>query len=356
MSRLQRKDEHLRQSLSMVPREADFADISFIHNCLPNLDFNEVKAETKIMGRTFRSPLFLNAVTGGTLRAKKVNEALAGVAAELELPMAVGSQMAALESRSALESFTVVRQNNPAGAIWANIGSYADAAMAKEAIEMVSADAIQIHLNVPQELFMKGGDRSFKGILERVASIVESVEVPVIAKEVGFGVAAEQAEQLLHAGVKALDIGGRGGTNFLYIESRSSGRRLNRPLLNWGLPTALSLLETAPVVKGRADLFAAGGVNTAMAAAKSLAIGACAVGMAGMPVYLLLKWGRKALVNKLRAIERDLQAIMLMVGASSIAELQQVPLVITGRSAEWMQRRGMDPDHYARRASLNGQV
>lgn len=354
MGRLHRKDEHLRQSLSIAPREADFSDISFIHNCLPDLDFKDIKLETKIMGRTFRSPLFLNAVTGGTVRAKRVNEALAGVAAELKLPMAVGSQMAALESKSALESFTIVRQQNPTGAIWANIGSYADVSMAIKAVEMISADAIQIHLNVPQELFMKAGDRSFKGMLERVAAIAQSVKVPVIAKEVGFGMAAEQAEQLLRAGVKALDIGGSGGTNFLDIESRSSGRKLNRTLLDWGLPTALSLLEAAPVVKGRADLFAAGGVNTAVAVAKSLAMGACAAGMAGMPVYILLKWGRKALVNKLRVMERDLRAVMLMVGASSVAELQRVPLVITGRAAEWMQRRGMDPDHYARRSSENG--
>ena len=243
MPRVDRKDEHIYYSLRKVPARADFSEIYLVHNCLPNLDFNEISLNATYMGRTYRSPLFINALTGGTRLALRVNAELAVVARDKDLPMAVGSQMAALENNEALASFKIIRRVNPRGSIWANIGSYANSSMAKKAIRMIRADGLQIHLNVAQELMMPEGDCNFAGMVDRIAQIVKTCQVPVIVKEVGFGIAREQALELMQVGVKAIDVAGRGGTNFIYIESRRSGRSISDELYRWGIPTAISIVE-----------------------------------------------------------------------------------------------------------------
>lgn len=352
MPRLDRKNEHIYFSIYKAPARADFSDVHFVHNCLPDRNFNDISLKTAYLGRTYRSPLFINALTGGTKLALRINASLAAVSRECGLPMAVGSQMAALEEKNAEASFRVVRRINPVGTIWANIGSYADPGMVHKAVQMIRADGAQIHLNAPQELIMSEGEPRFSGMIERIRQITGAVKVPVIIKEVGFGIAGEQAHALIEAGAAAIDIGGRGGTNFLAIESRRSGKKIPADLKKWGIPTAISLAEVVDAAGNRVDVFASGGMHEAVDIAKSLALGACAAGMAGYPVYLLLRKGRKALVSKIKAIEKDLRLVMMMVGASSINDLRETPLVITGFTAEWMLRRGLDPSVYARRAKI----
>ncbi|MGM0651665.1 MAG: type 2 isopentenyl-diphosphate Delta-isomerase [Bacillota bacterium] len=350
MSRAHRKNEHLFYSLKRKPGKADFKDVSFVHNCIPDKALGQISLETEYMGRTYRSPLFINAITGGSHVAHKINAALADVARTCNIPMAVGSQMAALENSSCTESYSVVRRRNPGGFIWSNIGAYATPQMAARAVNMVRADALQIHLNTAQELVMKGGDRDFIGMLKRIEEIVKVMEVPVIAKEVGFGIAREQAEALQNAGVSAIDIGGKGGTNFIVIEGSRSDSQHIASLIKWGIPTAISLCETVDVLKPGVDLFASGGLSNALDLAKALSLGAKAVGLAAMPLYILVKYGRKALIRKIHDLENDLKKIILLTGAGSIADLQKVPLVVTGYTSEWLINRGIDPGKYARRS------
>jgi len=349
-SRLRRKDEHIALSLRQKPGLADFSEIHFVHNCLPEQDLNRVTLKTSLLGMPLRSPLFINAVTGGTPLARRINAALAETARECGLPMAVGSQMAALEHPAVRATFKVVRRVNPHGITWANLGAYATPEMAQEAVRMVGASAVQIHLNAPQELAMGEGDCRFRGNLERIRAVVQAVDVPVIVKEVGFGIAMEQARLLLEAGVAAIDVGGRGGTNFLSIESGRSGRRLPPDLLNWGLPTAISLIEVLEAVQGKIPVIAAGGMASSVNMAKALALGAAAVGLAGLPVYLLMNKGQRALIREIGRLELDLCRIMLMTGASTLEELRRKPLVITGFTAAWLERRGIDVNKYARRS------
>lgn len=349
-SRLRRKDEHIVLSLRQKPAFADFSGIHFVHNCLPEQNFDQVTLETNLLGMPLRSPLFINAVTGGTPLARRINAALAEAARECGLPMALGSQMAALEHPGVRATFKVVRRVNPDGMIWANLGAYATPEMVDQAVRMVGASAVQIHLNVPQELAMGEGEYRFRGTLERIRAVVDSAAVPVIVKEVGFGIAREQALLLLEAGVSAVDIGGRGGTNFLSIESCRAEAQLSPEILDWGIPTAISLIEVLNTVEGKIPVIAAGGMTSSLNIAKALALGAGAVGMAGLPVYLLLKRGRRALTEEIRKIEHELRLIMLMAGASTLEELRRKPLVITGFTAEWLEQRGMDCSGYARRS------
>ncbi|HOA35783.1 MAG TPA: type 2 isopentenyl-diphosphate Delta-isomerase [Bacillota bacterium] len=341
MGRLSRKDEHIIILLKQRPGLADFSDIHFVHNCLPERDLDEVTLETSLLGRKLGSPLFINALTGGTPLSKRVNAALAGVARDCGLAMALGSQMAALDDPLVEDTFKVVREVYPEGLIWANLGSYATPELARRAIEMVDAAALQIHLNVPQELAMREGDCRFRGTLRRIKEIAAAVERPVIVKEVGFGIAREQAKLLIEAGAAAIDVSGRGGTNFMAIEGRRSRRPLSPEFLTWGLPTAVSLLEVLDAAAGKAEVIASGGMFSSLNIAKALALGAQAVGIAGYPLYLLIKRGRRALFREIRRIERELRHILLMTGSASLEELRQVPLVITGFTGEWMKQRNL---------------
>ncbi len=351
MSRPYRKNEHLTGVLREKPGKADFSDIAFVHNCLPDRDFDLVNLASSYLGRTYRSPLFINAITGGTGFATRINVSLALVAKECGIPLAVGSQMVALDSSSvsARRSFAITRRLNPEGAIWANIGSYASPGMAAKAVKLIRANALQVHLNLPQELAMSEGERSFSGMVERIKTIAATSPVPVIAKEVGFGIAAEQAEVLVASGVSAIDIGGRGGTNFISVENSRSGGALSPDTVAWGIPTAISLLEVNAAVGGKTNIFSSGGMHNPLDLAKALAIGANAIGMAGFPLYILHRYGREALVRAIRAIEHELRMIIFMAGASNLEELSRVPLIITGYTAQWLKRRGINPDQYAHR-------
>jgi len=350
MSRFKRKNEHLLIAARAKPERADFTEISFVHDCLPELDLGQISLETEYLGRTHRSPLFINAITGGTSLARAINASLAAVAAQLSLPMAVGSQLVALDHPACRESFTVVRKFNPHGQIWANIGSYATVEMALQAIEMIRADALQIHLNFAQELAMNEGECNFAGTLERIKEISQNAGVPVIVKEVGFGMAAEAVAKLVAAGVNALDIGGCGGTDFLKIEASRRGRGRRTKERTWGIPSAISLIETLKTAGSKSEVLAGGGLWDATDLAKALALGAKAVGMAGLPLYYLLRKGRHGLVRKFELIEKDLKAVMFKVGAGSTRQLAEKPLVISGYTAQWLEKRGFDPAYYARRS------
>jgi isopentenyl-diphosphate Delta-isomerase len=353
MSRCKRKNEHLLIAARTKPERADFKEISFVHDCLPEFDLGQVSLETEYLGRTHRSPLFINAITGGTSLARAINASLAAVAAQFALPMAVGSQLVALDSPACRESFTIVRKFNPHGQIWANIGSYATVEMALQAIEMIRADALQIHLNIAQELAMNEGECNFTGTLDRIKEISQKAGVPVIIKEVGFGMAAEAVVKLVATGVSALDIGGRGGTDFLKIEASRRGSRRRTKERTWGIPSAISLIETLNTAGSKTEVLAGGGIWDATDLAKALALGAKAVGMAGLPLYYLLRKGRHGLVRKIELIEKDLKAVMFKVGAGSTGQLAEKPLVISGYTAQWLEKRGFDPTYYARRSLHN---
>ena len=134
----------------------------------------------------------------------------------------------------------MIRKVNPNGIFFANLGSEATIEQAERAVDMIEANALQIHLNVIQELTMREGDRDFTGVLQRIEKIVLNSKVPIIVKEVGFGMSKETMQQLVNVGVTAIDIGGQGGTNFAVENER---RRMLSYFNNWGIQTATSIIE-----------------------------------------------------------------------------------------------------------------
>ncbi|MCR3921070.1 MAG: type 2 isopentenyl-diphosphate Delta-isomerase [Firmicutes bacterium] len=340
MTRQERKLEHLQHVVRAELANADFDHVDLIHNCLPELAIQALDLSTTLAGIRLPCPFLINAITGGVEDAKKLNRELALVAKDCGFAIAVGSQMAALENPHYHRTYGVVRDVYPDGIIFANIGAYASVELAKQAVEMVEANALQIHLNVPQELLMAEGDVDFRGYQEHIAKIVQAVTVPVIIKEVGFGIAKEQAALFAQLGVTAIDVGGRGGTNFMQIESHRAQHDTSADLLQWGIPTALSILEAragAPCL----DIIASGGINSGLLAAKALALGANAVGIAGLAIRILLAEGPNKLRERLDRIMRELKMVMVMTGSATVRDLGQTPVVITGKTKEWMTARSL---------------
>lgn len=344
MLRQSRKLAHLKlaQTIADGPCHTGFADVRLLHNCLPGIGMSDTALPTVVAGITLAHPIIINAVTGGADDVAETNRALAKAARATKSAMAVGSQYASLEDKRVRDTFSLVRDEYPDGVVFANLGAHVSPDQAKEAVAMIDAQALQIHLNVGQELVMREGDREFGGYLERIAAIAEVLPVPVIVKETGCGMAAEQLRQLAAAGVAAVDVGGAGGTNFLAIEAARSSRTLPEELLAWGTPTAVSLVEAKAVLPPSVSVIASGGVRSAADMAKSLALGADAVAIAG-PVVRAVEHSEEAAVAWINERLQELRCLMVLCGACAPQKLSNKPLVILGETGEWLRARGLYP-------------
>jgi isopentenyl-diphosphate delta-isomerase len=313
-----------------------------VHRSLPELALTEIDLATSIAGVRLARPVLINAMTGGAPGVAEINRDLAEIAAELGLPMAVGSQTAGLKEPEVADTYRVVRAVNPHGVLIANVSADTPAEVAARAVEMIGADLLQLHLNAPQELVMAEGDRSFKGQLDRIASTVRAMPVPVIVKECGFGLSHESARQLYEVGVRAVDVSGRGGTNFAWIEAQRSGEELDPGLQDWGIPTAAAVAEVGALALPGLDIVASGGITYGSEAAKAIALGASAVGVAGAVLKRHQVGGREAAHRYLAGLLADLARAMLLCGAVSVAGLHRAPVVVTGEIGQWCRLRGVN--------------
>lgn len=351
MSRENRKSEHLRLALQSVRagEPSAFDDLTLVHRSLPEIDLAEVNPETRLGPVELKTPLLINAMTGGSLPAQEVNQALAVIARETGFSLAVGSQKAALDNPQLAPTYQVVRQVNPRGVIIANLSAAATVEEAERAVAMIGADLLQLHLNVPQELLMPEGDRSFRGMLDQVACLAARVPVPVIVKEVGFGMCAETYRQLEAAGVFLVDVGGRGGANFVRIENQRRPLREYAYLGDWGQPTAVSLLESLDFQE-RLRFIASGGIRNCLDMVKCFILGACAVGVASPVLQLYQESGIDGAIAVLNSWREQLRTLMGMLGARTLGELRSLPVVITGRTKDWCLARGIAVGDLGRRA------
>ncbi|HJV46540.1 MAG TPA: type 2 isopentenyl-diphosphate Delta-isomerase [Bacillota bacterium] len=347
-TRTTRKTDHIQFALETGQSGHNgFADVLFVPNCIPQTKFDQISLMTTFGGLKLSSPIVINAMTGGAVDTLEINRRLASLAREAKLTMAVGSQMAAIKDPSVSDFYTIVRKVNPEGIIFANLGSEATVDQAKQAVEMIEADGLQIHLNVMQELIMPEGDRDFRGSLERIFEIAQALTCPVIVKEVGFGMSWECAKELTTTGIRGLDLGGSGGTNFALIENKR--RDIPLAMLNdWGMTTVQSLLEMS-LLEAPFDCMATGGISDGGQIAKALALGARAVGMAGFFLRLVSQHTEEKAYPIVVDLENQLRLIMTSLGARNIHELQETPLVIEGKTYHWATQRGIDCRKWSQR-------
>lgn len=346
--RKRRKLEHIHHSLAFFKPEskAGFDDIRFLPVELPEADLAHVSLQTDIFGHSWACPLYINAITGGPMETMPINRRLAALARDLNLAMAVGSQTIAIEDRSVRKSFEVVRKTNPDGFVIANISAHTSPQNASIAVDMIEANALQIHLNLPQEIAMPEGETDFCGCLENIQSICEAVSVPVIVKGVGFGITRETAVKVLDLGISGIDVGGRGGTNFIEIENARRSDRLRLPP-DWGITTVEALLDIFSLSPS-VPVFASGGVYQGSAIIKSLALGAAAAGLAG-PLLWYCIYEPDNLYQWVSQLLKECRLLMALLGCTTVSDLRCRSLIISGPSSEYCQARGIDYKRYANR-------
>jgi isopentenyl-diphosphate delta-isomerase len=357
----ERKNRHIRVTLEEEV-EAEIStgleEVHLIHRALPEIDLEEVDTSLELFGRRLEAPLIISALTGGTEEGMRINEVLAEAAEEFGIGIGVGSQRIALEDPSKEATFRVVRERAPDALVIGNLGCPQlslgwGVEEARRCVEMIQADALAIHMNPLQEAVQVGGETRYRGILGRVREITRELETPVVMKETGCGVSAEDARRIEEAGVEAIDVSGAGGTSWAIVEhhiAREVGDRereaLGRALGTWGIPTAISVVEVCRSTSLR--VVASGGIRTGLEAAKAIALGADAVGIA-RPFLLKAVEGLESVRSYVRELVRELRTVMFLVGAQSLEELRGAPLIISGRTAEWLRMRGFNTEEYARR-------
>lgn len=349
---MNRKDEHVSLAKAFhKPHLSDFDEIKIVHQSLTSNRLSDVSISTELFNRSFSSPFFINAMTGGSPKTKKINQQLAVVARETGLMMATGSVSTALKSPETKDSFSIVRKEFPEGFLLANVGAGTSLENAQRAVDLFQADALQIHLNTPQELVMPEGDRDFTDWLPLLEKIVQHSEVPVIVKEVGFGMTRETITQILATGVQTIDVAGSGGTSFTQIENARRKKREFSYLDQFGQTTVESLLEANEVTTAF-NLVASGGIRNAFDIFKSLCLGAKMVGISGTFLNYLLTNGSQATIELIEQWKNELQTLYTMCGALKTTDLTTVPLVLAGKPKNWCQARNIDEKKYSMRKSV----
>ncbi|AID02185.1 MULTISPECIES: type 2 isopentenyl-diphosphate Delta-isomerase [Staphylococcus] len=342
IKREQRKNEHVE--IAMAQKDAtisDFDEIRFVHHSIPNIDVDDVDLTSNLKDFTLNQPLYINAMTGGSEWTKQINEKLAVIARETGIAMAVGSTHAALRNSKMASSFSVVRETNPEGIIFSNVGADVPVDKAVESVKLLDAQALQVHVNAPQELVMPEGNRTFSTWMENLAQIVARVDVPVIVKEVGFGMSKETIKSLNEIGIKYVDVSGRGGTNFVDIENERRTYKDMDYLGLWGQTTVESLLESTAYQQDM-DILASGGVRTPLDAVKCLALGASAVGMSRPFLNHVENYGITETLNYTEQFTEHMKKIMTMLDAKSIKDLQHAQMVFSPKLQSWIEQRGLD--------------
>ncbi|MEM2341469.1 MAG: type 2 isopentenyl-diphosphate Delta-isomerase [Candidatus Bathyarchaeia archaeon] len=357
-----RKDEHIRICLERNVEAKEittgFEDVFFVHRALPEINLSDVKTDTVFLNHRFSAPIIVEGMTGGTEKAMEINAVIAQVVEKLGLGMGVGSQRAALEKPSLERTYRIVREKAPKAFIISNIGGPQIAAeydlkKIKLAVEAIEADALAIHLNPLQEAVQPEGEAVYAGIINKIRNIISVLDVPVIVKETGSGISAEVARMLAEAGVACIDVSGAGGTSWAAVECYRAiergdafSRDLGLMLWDWGIPTAISLIEVVQSVN--LPVIASGGIRSGLDIAKSIALGASLAGIA-RPILVAASKSYEETEKTLCTLINQLRNVMFLVGANSIEKLRNVPLIILGKTAEWLRVRGFNPEIYARR-------
>ncbi|MFD1428717.1 type 2 isopentenyl-diphosphate Delta-isomerase [Lacticaseibacillus mingshuiensis] len=336
--RSHRKDEHvfLAEKTFQQTATAGFDQIRFCHDPLPETAVAEVEVKPDLFG--WRWPFFINAMTGGSAQTGQLNAKLGRIARATGLALASGSQTVALAEPALASTFTTLRESDPDGFLLANIGASHGVDAATAAVSMLQANALEVHLNAVQETVMPEGERDFHWAAQ-LAAIVAVSPVPVIAKEVGFGMTREGLAKLQALGVRYVDIGGRGGTNFAQVENLRRPARDFAYLQDFGQTTCESLLE-ATAVDGLTVL-ATGGVRSPLDILKALRLGASAVGIAGQVLHWLVQEGEDAAIAHLQAWQDQLALLMAMLGARDLTALRQVPIVLGPALTHYAEARGL---------------
>jgi isopentenyl-diphosphate delta-isomerase len=334
-----RKNDHIRicQTEDVESDKSSFESIELIPEALPEFHFDDIQIEQEFLGRVFSFPLLITGMTGGVIHGQKINEALARAAQNHNIPMGLGSQKMMLKSPDLIRLFQV-RPVAPDVFLIGNIGAVSlnygitPQDIVENLIKPLELNAFAVHLNVLQECIQPEGERNFSSLLEKIESLVALSPIPIIVKEVGSGISASTCQRLLDVGVSAIDVGGKGGTSWGFIEGKRSqeeGMRLGTLFRNWGYSTEKSITACMSILKEfprSVPLIATGGMRHGIDMAKALALGATMVGV-GLPLFRAavscdsVEGAVEAINKELLFFKRSLSIAMFCSGAKTIADL-----------------------------------
>ncbi|MFC1921876.1 type 2 isopentenyl-diphosphate Delta-isomerase [Chloroflexota bacterium] len=327
-----RKADHIRINLDEDVHSGLTSGLEryrFIHQPLPELNLEDIDLNSGLFGRDLRAPILISSMTGGTEQAGRINRVLAEAAQETGIAMGLGSQRAAIENPGLIDTFQV-RQLAPDILLFANLGAVQlnyeyGIEQCQQAVDMIEADALILHLNPLQEAVQPEGDTRFAGLLNKIEAICQALPVPVIMKEVGWGFSEQAARQLAEAGVTAIDVAGAGGTSWTQVEMHRAETKdqalLAAAFIDWGIPTAQAIINVrnaAPELK----VFASGGLREGIDIAKCIALGASLGGMAS-PFLKAANQSVEKTIDAISLIRRQIEITMFASGTANLEQLRK---------------------------------
>ena len=332
----QRKADHIKINLEKDVRSAlttGLENYHFTHEALPELDLEAVDTSLSLFDKRLAAPILISSMTGGTSDAEAINLRLAEAAQEMKVAMGVGSQRAALEHPEQAKTFQV-RRVAPDILLFANLGAVQlnygyGIDQCRRAVEMIEADALIFHFNPLQEAVQDAGDTNFAGLAKKIEEICKKLEVPVIAKEVGWGISERTAKILADCGVQAIDVAGAGGTSWSQVEMYRAPDEFTRELaatfVGWGIPTADSILNVRKAAP-EMTIFASGGLKDGLDIAKCIALGASLGGMAGQ-FLKAAAISTKSAIQMMKLTKRQIEVTMFASGVGTLEDLRVGKLV-----------------------------
>lgn len=331
-----RKRDHLKIATSKISQTGNpgFDRYQFIHNALPEINFDDIDASTTFLDKKVRYPFFISCMTGGVAEGKRINRNLAAAAQKYGIAMGVGSQRAAIEHPELADLF-MAREVAPDIPLIANVGlvqlNYGFGARDyQKIIDMIDADALAVHINPIQEVIQPEGDRNWANLLPKLKKVLSKLSKPVIAKEVGFGLSRDVIERLYKVGVRIFDTAGWGGTSWAVVEGfrGKADKDLGKLFGEWGILTVESIIACADFKKSLITkhhppitILGSGGVRTGVDITKALALGADMVGIA-QPFAIAARKSQKAVEELIERLALELKVAMFGVGAKNIKELK----------------------------------
>ncbi|WP_417579892.1 type 2 isopentenyl-diphosphate Delta-isomerase [Nitrincola sp.] len=325
-----RKIEHIRaiERDSLTDRQGNWFDrIRLTHRALPELSLNQIDPSCRFLGKNLSFPLLISSMTGGDHELVRcINQNLAEAAERCQVAMGVGSQRVMFSSPEARESFAL-RRYAPTTVLIANIGAVQlnygmTRTQIQQAIDVLQADALFLHLNPLQEAVQPEGDTNFTGLTESIGQLQSCLQVPIILKEVGAGLSPADIQAGLEQKIRFFDLAGSGGTSWSRIEHH---RRLDQDadiglkFQDWGLPTPLALRQAEPFLDS-ATLIASGGIRDGIDMAKSVILGASLCGVAA-PLLQPAMESADAVVAAIQKLRREFVTAMFLLGIPSTAAL-----------------------------------
>lgn len=324
-----RKDDHIKYALKYQSPYNSFDDIELIHSSLPKYNVNDIDLSTHFAGQSFEFPFYINAMTGGSEKGKAVNHKLAQVAQATGIVMATGSYSGALKNDE--DDSYPTTDLYPDLKLATNIGLDKPLPAAESTVKAMNPIFLQVHVNVMQELLMPEGEREFHMWRSHLKEYVDNIQCPLILKEVGFGMDLQSIKDAYDIGITTVDISGRGGTSFAYIENQ---RGRDRSYLNtWGQTTAQSLIN-AQSMMDKMDILASGGIRHPLDMVKCLVLGAKAVGLSRAVLELVERYPVDDVIAILNSWKEDLRMIMCALNCKKITDLRQVNYILYGQLKE----------------------